>query len=46
MLNQHRRLGGMRMVLLIIVVLYLIIPSIAIAADNEKEQERVKDRAM
>jgi lipid-binding SYLF domain-containing protein len=43
MLNQHRRLGGMRMVLLIIVVLYLIIPSIAIAADNEKEQERVKE---
>ena len=43
MLNQHRRLGGMRMVLLIIVVLYLIIPSIAIAADNEKEQERVTE---
>jgi len=42
MLNQqHRGLGENGMVLLIILVLSLIIPSIATAADNEKEQERV-----
>ena len=46
MLNQQRGLSGRGMVLLTIVVLCLIIPSIAIAADNGKEQERVKDRAM
>ena len=42
MLNQHRGPSGKGIVLLTI-VLGLIIPSIAIAADNEKEQERVKE---
>ena len=42
MLNQ-RGLSGKGIVLLTIAVLGLIIPSIAIAADNEKEQERVKE---
>ena len=46
MLNQQRGLSGKGVVLLTIFVLCLISPSIAIAADNEKEQERVKDRAM
>ena len=46
MLNQQRGLSGRGMVLLTIVALCLISRSAAIAADNEKEQERVKDRAM
>ena len=43
MLNQQRGLSGKGVVLLTIFVLCLISPSIAIAADNEKEQERVKE---
>ena len=43
MLNQQRGLSGKGMVLLTIVVLCLISRSTAIAADNEKEQERVKE---
>ena len=43
MLNQQRGLSGRGMVLLTIVVLCLISRSTAIAADNEKEQERVKE---
>ena len=43
MLNQYRSLTWKGMVLLTILVPCLIIPSIAIAADDEKEQERVKE---
>src|SRR6516162_3114134 len=43
MLNQQRGLSGRGMVLLTIVALYLISRSTAIAADNEKEQGRVKE---
>lgn len=43
MSNQYGSLTGKGMVLLTILVLCLIIPSIAIAADNEKEQKRVKE---
>jgi lipid-binding SYLF domain-containing protein len=42
MLKQHRSLSVKGMALLTIAVLCLMNPSIAIAADNEKEQERVK----
>ena len=41
MLNRHRELTGMA--LLTIAVLCLSISSIAIAADDEKEQERVTE---
>jgi len=40
MLNQHRELTG---IALLIAVLCLSIPSIAIAADDKNEQERVKE---
>ena len=43
MLNQYRSLSVKGMALLTIAVLCLMIPSIAIAADNDKEQERVKE---
>ena len=43
MLDQHRGLGRKGMALLTTAILCLIIPSIAIAADDTKEQERVKE---
>ena len=43
MLNQHRSLTEKGMALMTIAVLCLMIPRFAIAADNEHEQERVKE---
>src|SRR3974390_755646 len=43
MLNQHRSLTEKGMALMTIAILCLMIPSFAIAADNEHEQERVKE---
>jgi SH3 domain-containing YSC84-like protein 1 len=43
MLNRGRTLGEKWMVLLAIAILCLVIPRLAIAADNEHEQERVKE---
>lgn len=43
MSNQYLSLSGKGTVLLMILVLCLIIPSTAIPADGEKEQERVKE---
>ena len=43
MLNHYRSLSVKGMALLTIAVLCLMIPSIAIAANNDKEQERVKE---
>jgi len=43
MSNHHRGLREKGMALLTIAILCLIIPSLAAAADNEKEQERIKE---
>jgi len=43
MLNQHRGLRQKGMALPTIAILCLTIPSLAAGADNEKEQQRIKD---
>lgn len=43
MLNRGRSFSEKRMVLLAIAILCLVIPRLAIAADNQHEQERVKE---
>ena len=43
MLNQHRGLSAKGMALMTTAILCLMIPRFAIAADNEHEQERVKE---
>lgn len=43
MLNLWRSVSEQRLVLLVIAILCLVIPRLTIAADNEHEQERVKE---